>query len=216
MDVHASEKEQVEALKKWWKDNGSSIITGVLLGISILLGGKAWFSYQETQALSASNIYTQMMGAANNNDSELARKQATELIANYTGSAYAPLASLLLAKLAIEEGELAAAQAQLQWALDHSSSAELQHTARTRLVRVMIDQQQYEAAAQLLAAVGDAGVYRYLYTELEGDLAMAQNKPEQAASAYKKALDEMPAQTPGQGYLAAKYENVAGVFDTSQ
>jgi predicted negative regulator of RcsB-dependent stress response len=57
MDIHASEKEQVEALKKWWKENGSSLITGLLLGAAILLGGKAWFSYRETQALSASNIY---------------------------------------------------------------------------------------------------------------------------------------------------------------
>jgi len=114
MDIHASEKEQVEALKKWWKDNGSSLITGLLLGAAILLGGKAWFSYRETQALSASNIYAQMMAAANKNDAEIVRKQASELITSYTGSGYAPLASLLLAKLAVQENELAAAQAEIE------------------------------------------------------------------------------------------------------
>ena len=124
MDVHASEKEQIEALKKWWKENGSSIITGLLLGVSILLGGKAWFSYQETQALSASNIYAQMMAASNRNETEMVRQRASELITNYTGSAYAPLASLLLAKLAVQDNELAAAQAQLQWALDHAASVD--------------------------------------------------------------------------------------------
>jgi len=216
MDIHASEKEQVEALRKWWKDNGSSLITGLLLGAAILLGGKAWFSYRETQALSASNVYAQMMAASNNNDAEIVRKQASELITSYTGSGYAPLASLLLAKLAVEENELAAAQAQLQWALDHAASTEVKHAARMRLVRVMIDQQQYEAAAQLLSAVTDPGAYRYLYTELEGDLAMAQNKPEQAARAYKQALDQMPAQAPNQAFLTAKYENVAGAVDLPQ
>ena len=124
MDVHASEKEQVEALRKWWKDNGSSIITGLLLGVSVLLGGKAWFSYQETQTLNASNIYAQMMAALDRNDSDRVRQRASELIANYTGSAYAPLASLVLAKLAVKESELPAAEAQLQWALDHADSAE--------------------------------------------------------------------------------------------
>ena len=64
MDVHASEKEQVEALKNWWKENGSSVITGVLLGLSVLLGGKAWFGYQENQKLSASNTYAQMMAVS--------------------------------------------------------------------------------------------------------------------------------------------------------
>lgn len=216
MDIPASEKEQVEALKKWWKENGSSIITGLLLGAAILLGGKAWFSYRETQALSASNIYAQMMAAANSNDTEIARKQASDLIANYTGSAYAPLASLLLAKLAVQENELAAAQAQLQWALDHASSTEVKHTARMRLVRTMIEQQQYVPAAQLLASVTDAGAYRYLYTELEGDLAMAQNKPQEAARAYKQALEFMPAQAPNQAFLTAKYENVTGAVDHEQ
>ena len=216
MDVHASEKEQIEALKKWWKDNGSSIITGLLLGVSILLGGKAWFSYQETQALSASNIYAQMMAASNRNEAEIVRQRASELISNYTGSAYAPLASLLLAKLAIQDNELAAAQAQLQWALEHTASAEVKHTARIRLVRVMIDQQQYESAAQLLSAVTDPGAYRYLYVELEGDLAMAQNKPEQAARSYEQALDQMPAQAPNQAFLTAKYENVIGAVDPGQ
>jgi len=216
LDIHASEKEQLEAIKKWWKDNGSSIITGLLLGVSILLGGKAWFSYQETQALSASNVYAQMMVAANNNEAEMVRKQASELITNYTGSAYAPLASLLLAKLAVQENELAAAQAQLQWALDHAASTEVKHTARMRLLRVMIEQQQYESAAQLLSAVTDPGAYRYLYSELEGDLAMAQNKPEQAAGAYKQALDQMPAQAANQAFLTAKYENVSGAADPGQ
>jgi len=138
------------------------------------------------------------------------------LITNYTASAYAPLASLLLAKLAVQENELAAAQAQLQWALDHAASTEVKHTARMRLLRVMIEQQQYESAAQLLSAVTDPGAYRYLYSELEGDLAMAQNKSEQAAGAYKQALDQMPAQAANQAFLAAKYENVSGAADPGQ
>jgi len=216
MDIPASEKEQLDALRKWWKENGSSIITGLLLGGAILLGGKAWFSYRETQALSASNIYAQMMMAANSGDAGAARKQASELITNYTGSNYASLASLLLAKLAVKENEFAAAQAQLQWALDHAESMEIKHTARMRLVRMMIEQQRYESAAQLLGTVTDPGAYHYLYTELEGDLAMAQNEPALAASAYKKALDQMPAQAPNQAYLTAKYENVSGAVDPGQ
>ncbi len=208
--MSTSEKEQIEALQKWWKENGSSIITGLLLGVAILLGGKAWLSYQDTQSLNASNIYATMMAASQGGKQQEVRAQANKLISDYTESTYAPLASLLLARLAVQEGELAAAQAQLQWALDHAASIEVRHEARMRLVRVMIEQQQYAPAAQLLASVTDPGAYGYLYAELEGDLAVAEGKPEKAASAYKKALDTIPSQAPNQAYLIAKYEDVRG------
>ncbi|MFQ5643267.1 MAG: YfgM family protein [Thiogranum sp.] len=208
--MSASEKEQIEELQKWWKENGSSIVTGLLLGVSILVGGKAWFSYQDTQSLNASNIYSVMMGASQAGKQEDARAQANKLITDYSGSAYAPLASLLLARLAVQEGELAAAQAQLQWALDNAESVEVRHEARMRLVRVMIAQQQYAPAAQLLAAVTEPGAYAHLYAELEGDLAVAEGDAARAAGAYKRALDTLPPQAPNQAYLMAKYEDVRG------
>ncbi|MGD8616054.1 MAG: tetratricopeptide repeat protein, partial [Gammaproteobacteria bacterium] len=210
MDVHASEKEQVEALKKWWKENGSSVITGILLGLSVLLGGKAWFSYQETRALSASNIYAQMIAALGRDDSEAVRTYANQLIGDYSGSGYAPLAALALANVAITENEPAAAQAQLQWALDHADKDELRHTARMRLIRVLIDRNQLQEARQQLDAVGEAGAYDYLYAELRGDLAMAEGDTARAARAYRQAMDSMPTQAPNAALLTAKYENVAG------
>jgi predicted negative regulator of RcsB-dependent stress response len=216
MDIHASEKEQVEALRKWWKENASSVITGVLLGLSVLLGGKAWFSYQETRALSASNIYAQMMAALNQNEHEPVRNFANQLISEYSGSGYAPLAALVLARLAVKQSELPAAQAQLQWALDHAESPELKHTARMRLVRVLIDQNKLAEAAQQLSSVGEAGAYAYLYAELRGDLAMLQGNAAEAASAYRQALDSMPAQAPNAALLSAKYESVSEAGSTTQ
>jgi len=214
--MSASEKEQIEAVQKWWKENGSSIITGLLLGVSILLGGKAWFGYQETQTLDASNIYAMMMGASQAGKQEEVRAQANKLISDYTDTSYAPLASLLLAKYAVQDDELAAAQAQLQWALDHTDSPELMHEARMRLLQVMIAQQQYAPAAQLLASVTDAGPYDFLYAGLEGDLAVAEGEPEKAASAYKKALDLIPPQALNRAYLVAKYENIRGAGTANQ
>ncbi len=216
MDVHASEKEQVEALRKWWKENGSSVVTGVLLGLSVLLGGKAWFSYQETRTLSASNIYAQMMAALNQDQAEPVRNYANQLISEYSGSGYAPLAALVLARLAVTQGELPAAQAQLQWALDHAKLPELKHTARMRLIRVLIDQNQLAQAAQQLNGVGEAGAYAYLYAELQGDLAMLEGNTAEAARAYRQALDSMPAQAPNAGLLSAKYENVSEAGSAAQ
>ena len=209
MDVHASEKEQVEALRKWWKDNGSSIITGILLGLSVLLGGKAWFGYQESRNLSASNTYAQMMAVSAVGDGEQVKAHANVLITEFTSSVYAPLAAMLLAKQAVENGELSAAQAQLEWALDMASTPAVEHTARTRLVRVMIDQAQYAQAELMLDSVQDPGAYQFVYSELRGDLAVAQGELEKAAKAYKAALAETPAQVPNVSLLTAKFESVS-------
>ena len=213
MDVHASEKEQVEALKNWWKENGSSVITGLLLGLSVLLGGKAWFGYQENQKLSASNTYAQMMAVSAVGDNEQVKAYANVLITDFTSSAYAPLAAMLLARQAVEAGELSAAEAQLEWALDMAATPEVEHAARTRLVRVMIDQAQYAQAEAVLDSVLDPGAYRFVYSELRGDLAIVQGEPEKAAAAYKAALAETPGEGPNVSLLSAKLESVSAAGD---
>ncbi len=210
MDVNASEKEQIENLKKWWKENGSSLITGVLLGLSLLFGAKTWMNWKESQAQNASNVYAQMESALKRNDIATVRGQANELISNYTGSGYAPLAALTLGKLAMQDEELAAAQGQLEWALDHAKTSQVGNIARTRLIRVLIDEHLYEQAAAQLASATDVGEYRHIYGELQGDLAFAQGKMEQAADAYREALAGLPPQAPNAAYLRVKYENVAG------
>ena len=53
MDANLTDEEKLELLKKWWKENGGSIITGVVLGLALLFGGKAWFAYQDRQAAPA-------------------------------------------------------------------------------------------------------------------------------------------------------------------
>lgn len=215
MDVHASEKEQVEALRKWWKENGSSVVTGVLLGLSVLLGSKAWQSYQERQTLGASNLYAQMLAYAGEQggdvqQAEQVRTLANQLITDHSGSVYASLAALMLARQAVEQGELPAAQAQLQWALDHADTAEIRHTARTRLIRLLIDQAMYDAADSQLDTVQDAGAYAYLYSELKGDLQAARGESAAAAAAYRQALDQLPVGAPNLVLLTAKYESVGG------
>ncbi len=214
MDVHASEKEQVEALTSWWKENGISIVTGVLLGLSGLLGFKAWQGYQGKQALNASNIYAQMRLAAapsaGAGKSEQVRELANELISRHSGSAYAVLAALELAHQAAEKGELAAAQAQLQWALEHADSDAVRHTARLRLLQVLLDRKLYDEADQRLAAVQNPGAFAYQYSEFKGDLAVARGDTKAAAAAYRQALEQLPAAAPNRGLLAAKYENVGG------
>ncbi len=210
MDIHASEREQIEALKKWWKENGTSLVAGVLIGLSVLLGGKAWFGYRHTQALNASGLYIQMLDAMNNKATEPARKMADEIVTNYSRTGYALPSALALARMDVEAGDSRSARTHLEWALQHTDNEALKHTARQRLLRLMIDAGDYAAADAQLAGLDDTklGVYRYGYTVLRGDLALAQGKVEAARDAYQAALDALPPQAADSELVRMKYENL--------
>ncbi|MGB5607271.1 MAG: tetratricopeptide repeat protein, partial [Gammaproteobacteria bacterium] len=118
MDTLTTEEQQIAALKTWWKENGTSIVTGVILGLAVLFGAKAWFAYQDRMAETASLVYSGMMAGLESGDAEIVDEKAALLIADYGSTPYAAMAALALAKTRLEEGALEAARAHLQWVLD--------------------------------------------------------------------------------------------------
>lgn len=207
MEIHATEEQQIESFKKWWKDNGSSIITGILLGVALLFGAKSWFAYQERKAENASNIFTTLMGALNNGQESLVNEQAGVLIADFSSTPYASLAALALAKLKLEQGELPAAHAQLQWALDHAGSDAIRHTARLRLARVMMAEDDLDGAEALASPAGGEGGFAAMYAELRGDIHLARGDAARARAQYEHALASMTAESPGRQVLQLKYDS---------
>ena len=63
MAEHLTEEEQLEALKRWWKENGQSTIIGVLLAVSGYLGWTFWQDSQRSSAEAASAIYQDLIDA---------------------------------------------------------------------------------------------------------------------------------------------------------
>lgn len=51
MNMQLTEEEQVEALKKWWKENGTAVIVGVVIGISAVVGFWKWREYRDARLL---------------------------------------------------------------------------------------------------------------------------------------------------------------------
>ena len=50
MDQYGTEEEQVEALKRWWDENGKLTIAAVVIALSTGFGWRAFQDYQVTQA----------------------------------------------------------------------------------------------------------------------------------------------------------------------
>jgi predicted negative regulator of RcsB-dependent stress response len=210
MDANMTDEERLELIKKWWRENGGSIVTGVVLGLAVLFGSKAWFSYQDTQAQTASNLFTVVMSALEKGDAMAVTEKTTMLATEYGDTPYASLAALALARIKIIDGDLNAAQAQLHWVLDNSKSDILQDTARLRLARVLIAMGDLEGADTLLKQPVKGNAFDPLYTEVRGDVNIARGDIVAANQAYQEALAATAAQAPGRHLLELKYQSTQG------
>lgn len=188
MDIYQTEDEQVEALKKWWQENGKSAIFGVLLGLSAIFGWREWQDYQLEMALAASVLYQELVVAERDQNPQVVSEKAEEISSEYPGTAYAVFARLSLAKLAVENNELDSAAGHLRWAEENNKEKNLAHVIRLRLAQVLVAQEKYTEALALLQGL-DRGKFAVSYQELEADIYRLQDNVEAAREAYTKALN---------------------------
>lgn len=198
MTAHLTEEEQVEALKRWWAENGTSAIVGVVLAVSGYLGWGFWQDQQQANAEAASASYQTLMEAVVSEPGQLlsdektatANHLADELKTQHATSLYASQAALFKAKLAVESGDLALAATELSWVIERNVEPALTLLSRARLARVQLDLEQYD---QALSTVADAnsGSFKAMFAEIRGDVLLAQGKAGEARAAYQLALDNL-------------------------
>jgi len=188
--LQLSDDEQSERLKAWWKENGTSVIAGTVLGIAIIVGVNYWRSYQADQAETAAALYDELLSQRGGAAADAGRK----LIDEYAGTPYAGKAALMLAKLAFEDGDAEQAAQHLEWAMSEAADPADRDVARLRLVRVALSGGDAGRAGALLADM-DSGGYESEYRELLGDIAMARGEPAAARDEYEAALATLPQQS---------------------
>lgn len=190
MAIYDTEEEQLEQLKKWWENNNTSLIAGVIGAIVIVAGANFWQNYKLEQRSQASQMYQQLLDSSAKNNIESAEKLAEKLAVEHGSSAYAHYAALDLAKIKVQKGDLEAAKAILQKEIKNADSAELAHVSRLRLIQLMLASGQYEQGLQLIAEVDPASTEGFAanYDELQGDLYVAMDRLDEARSAYQSAI----------------------------
>lgn len=188
MDIYQTEDEQVEALKKWWKENGKSAIFGIVLGLMAIFGWREWKDYEAEQAASASQLYQEMIIAARDEQADIAAEKANAIVTEYESTAYAVFAKLGLAKIAVAKNELDKAIENLQWALDNTTQNSLRHVITLRIADVLIAQNKLGEANTLLGNNTNRGDFSASYLQLEGDVQRLEGNIDAAVEAYQKAV----------------------------
>ncbi len=187
-----TEEEQVEALKRWWKENGLSLVAGVAIAAAGVIGWNAWQGYQENQATAASMRYQQLInltGGETLDEERLpeARALVTEIVDEHGNTLYADLARLIDARLAVTQGDSAAAQSSLEAVIDAGRHDYVTGLARLRLARLQVADGDAEAALATL----EAGVPEALAAqraEVRGDAHHALGRDDAAGEAWREAL----------------------------
>ena len=207
MSVYETEAEQLEAIKKWLKDNGASIVVGLTIGFGGLFGWRAWQDHNDYLAESASVEYQQIMSLLQRNDVETASNRTNELLTVQAESPYAAMAAMAMARARVNAGKLPAAEHHLRWVTTHASGPELRQLARLRLARLLLAQQQPDQALALMSEQPDTG-YQDSYQELRGDILLSKGDNEGARRAYLIALASMDPQVAAQSWLQMKLDEL--------
>jgi predicted negative regulator of RcsB-dependent stress response len=183
-----TEEEQLEAIKRWWRENGVGVILGVVVGLGALAGWKGWTWYQNEQAMAASAIYDEVTTALENDDAGAVTEGASTLRDDYGGTVYGALGALAAARVAVDGDDLEAAAEWLRWAANEGSGADVPHVARVRLARVLAAAGDPDEALTLVEGEPPVG-YGGLFAEVRGDILAEQGEREAAIEAYRAALE---------------------------
>lgn len=213
MEIYNSEEEQVEALKRWWDKNGTTLILALVVFLAGVLGFRSWQDYKTSQGESASVIYQQMSDQLESNPDK-AMELGLRVVGDYPSSGYASMASMAMGKITLQRGELDASVAHFSSVMKGAGSPEFKQIARLRLARVLLAQDKFDEAMSTISA-GEPGSFRAEYDEVKGDIYLAQGNRQQARDAYANALNAYGNVTAKRELLQMKVDDLAVVSTPS-
>jgi len=188
VDEFLSEREQAEQLRGWLRENWIWLVAGVALTVGGYYGYRAWESRQASRAVDAGQRFAAMLDAIGANRRDEGLRLAGELTGDFADTPYADQATLVLARLDVDSGDLAAAEKRLAEVAGSSEDPDLRIVARLRLARVQLAQGRYDDAIRSLDAVATPAVDARVF-ELKGDVRLAQGDSAAALADWRKAQE---------------------------
>lgn len=201
MDEYLSEKEQIEKIRAWLRENGLFLVAGVGLGLLGLFGMNRYEAYVADRSEAAAALWLSAQEAVEQSRIDDAEAALAELKAKHAGSGYTDNTAFLLARALLDE-EPGAAAAELRYVMENSDDPNTALIARERLARVLAYDERYDEALALLE-VRDPGAFAARFNEIKGDIQFARGQFEDARRSYVLATG-----SPGAEYLDRQFVQV--------
>jgi len=187
VDVYQTEEQQVEAIKGFWKENGTAVIAGLVLGFAGFIGFNYYQDAQLANEVATSDAYQTVMENAGKDEKSFA-ESGNKFITENKDSSYASLTALALAKEASTHKDWPQVAKHLTTAIESSTDQGIKAIASVRLARVQVELEQYSEALATLAVTLPAS-FKAAIEETKGDAYFKQGKTELARNAYQAAID---------------------------
>lgn len=191
MEVYTTENEQVDALRRFFAENGKALAVGVVLGIGALVGWRYWQSHENANMMAASQSYQEASDrlAAGKPDDVA----AAEKFVQANGNSYGVLAALQLAKHFVEQNDFAKAEQQLALAQGQTKDDNLLAMIDLRLARVQLQEKKLDEALKTLDGVKGEG-WAAMMQDVRGDVLLAKGDAKGAREAYSKGIESNASQ----------------------
>lgn len=214
MSEYQTDEEKVEAIRKWWRENGTAVVAGLVLGLAGLIGWQYWGEHRDTRAEQASDLHIALTDAVRTGRLGEASQITDQLYRDYLSTPYPDLAALTLAGAWVGVGDLAAAEPLLRDLVKNARQEPLRRTAALRLARVLHAQGRNDEAMGALDATAFPAAWTALVEELRGDIHRAGGETEQARAAYDRAIAAAAGNAPDHLYM--KHGAVAAALEESR
>jgi len=208
------EQEQLDSFKAFWSQYGNIIIWVLILALGSYAGWNYWKTHQRNKSVEASALYDELQTSLLANDNAKVQRVAGDIRAKYEASAYAPMAALAAAKTAFEANDLKTAKTQLQWVAEHGND-EYKSIANLRLAGVLLDEKAHDEALKVLNGKF-LPQFSAEVNDRKGDVLVAQNKLNEARTAYVAAIAAMDQNAPGRQLVQVKLEAIGGTAPVDQ
>lgn len=212
MSRYETEEEQVEAIKTWWKQNGTKLLSGLLIVVIAFSAWRYWSNTKLVESSNASSLFEMLQGHMQQGSFGEVSREALKLIQEQPQSPYAVGAALLYAKYSFEKGELADAVKQLTWVVDTAEDPQLKHIAHLRLARIHADSGAFELAEKQLEILSKSTLSQPEKASVDyvvGLINVAQSKSEEARLAFQNVVMNAQAEKNLMGLAQVQLDDLA-------
>ena len=182
MEIYENENEQVEAIKRFFAENGKALAVGVILGIGALVGWRYWTGHQDETVRAVSLDYENAVSALRADKPETL--SAAEKFAADNKNTYGAFASLELAQQYVDKNDLNKAVTLLQQGLAAASDENLKAVINVRLARVQVQLKQPDAALKTLESIKGEG-WTAIVADLRGEALLSKGDKQGARTAWE-------------------------------